>query len=139
MSQFSVVTNNPNAEFGRAPGATIKVATQGGTNGFHATAYEFIRNTSLNAIGYFAPTGGVKPKFNRNQFGVNFGGPILKDKLFYFVDYEGFRQVVTPVAFASLPLFNERRGIMNVDVQDPYNGTVYKAGTSILNRPTSRP
>lgn len=139
VSQFSVVTNNPNAEFGRAPGATINVATRGGTNTFHATVYEFIRNTSLNAIGYFAPTGGVKPKFNRNQFGVNFGGPILKDKLFYYVDYEGFRQVVTPVAFASLPLASERAGMLNVDVQDPYSGTVYKANTSIFSSPNISP
>lgn len=139
VSQFSVVTNNMNAEFGRAPGATVNVATRGGTNGFHATVYEFIRNTSLNAIGYFAPTGGVKPKFNRNQFGVNFGSPLRKDKLFYFVDYEGFRQVLTPVAFASLPLASERSGILNVDVQDPYTGTVYKAGTSVLNSPNISP
>ena len=93
----------------------------------------------MNAVGYFAPSGGVKPKFNRNQFGVNFGGPILKDKLFYFVDYEGFRQVVTPVAFASLPLLSERNGTLNVDVQDPYSGTVYKAGANVLTSPNISP
>ena len=139
VAQFGVITNNMNAEYGRGPGATVNVATRGGTNRFHATAYEFIRNTSLNAIGYFAPTGGIKPQFNRNQFGGNFGGPILKDRLFYFVDYEGFRQVVTPVAFASLPTYNERQGILAVDVQDPYNGTIYTRGKSILSSPNISP
>jgi len=139
VSQFSVVTNSMNAEYGRGPGATVNVATRGGTNQFHATVYEFIRNTKLNAIGYFAPTGGKKPQFNRNQFGINFGGPLLENKLFYFVDYEGFRQVVTPVAFASLPLDSERRGILNVDVQDPFSKQVYSAGTSILTSPNISP
>jgi hypothetical protein len=139
VSQFSVVTNSMNAEYGRGPGATINVATRGGTNSFHATAYEFIRNTKLNAVGYFAPTGGVKPQFNRNQFGGNFGGPIRKDKLFYFVDYEGFRQVVTPVAFASLPLASERNGIFKVDVRDPFSNMVYHAGDSVLTSPNISP
>ena len=66
--------------------------------------YEFIRNTDLNAAGFFKPTHRrqhrhhrplPKPTFNRNQFGVNFGGPILKDKLFFFLDYEGFRQMLS--------------------------------------------
>ena len=75
-------------------------------NQVHATLYEFLRNTDLNAAGFFKPnivsnTGKVtpfkKPTFNRNQFGMNFGGPILRDKLFYFLDYEGFRQTLTPL------------------------------------------
>ncbi len=139
VAQFSVITNSMNAEYGRGPGAAVNVATRGGTNRFHATVYEFIRNTNLNAIGYFAPTGGTKPQFNRNQFGANFGGPLIKDRLFYFVDYEGFRQVVSPVAFASLPTAKERQGILGVDVQDPYNGAIYTRGTSILNSPNISP
>src|ERR1700753_13395 len=105
VSQWNVVTNNENAEYGRSSGATINVASASGTNRFHRTLYEFIRNTDLKAAGYFKPTvvgntGNVvpfqKPTFNRNQFGVNFGGPIRKDKLFYFVDYEGFPQTLEP-------------------------------------------
>src|SRR3984885_13177677 len=92
VAQFQVVTDNENAEYGRSSGATINVASQSGTNRLHATVWEFLRNTDLNAAGYFKPTvvGGAgnivpfqKPTFNRNQFGGNFGGPILKDKLFY--------------------------------------------------------
>jgi len=91
VAQFQVVTNNESAEYGRSSGATVNVATASGSNRIHATAYEFIRNTDLNATGYFKPTtisntGAVTPfkksTFNRNQFGGNFGGPIIKDKLF---------------------------------------------------------
>ena len=112
VSQWNVVTNNENAEYGRSSGATINVASASGTNRFHGALWEFLRNTDLNAAGYFKPTivgntGNVipfqKPTFNRNQFGVNFGGPILKDKLFYFVDYEGFRQTLKPLNVLTLP------------------------------------
>src|SRR6202008_2015077 len=103
VAQFQVVTDNESAEYGRSSGATVNVASQSGTNRFHATAYEFIRNTDLNAPGFFKPTlvgsSGIsfpfqKPTFQRNQYGINVGGPILKDKLFFFLDYEGFRQIL---------------------------------------------
>src|SRR6266478_5165372 len=140
VAQFQVVTNNESAEYGRSSGATVNVASSSGTNRFHATVYEFIRNTDLNAAGYFKPTtvGGTgnvipfqKPTFNRNQFGVNFGGPILKDKLFYFVDYEGFSQTLKPLSVFTLPTQNELNGILVVPVQNPITGVVYPAGTAI--------
>ena len=107
VAQFNVVTNNESAEYGRSSGATINVASNAGTNAFHATVYEFLRNTALNATGFFKPTntGGSgivvpfkKPTFNRNQFGFNVGGPVVRDKLFFFLDYEGFRQVLKPLS-----------------------------------------
>jgi hypothetical protein len=140
VAQFQIVTNNESAEYGRSSGATINVASASGTNKFHATVYEFIRNTDLNAAGYFKPTltgssGNVvpfkKPTFNRNQFGVNFGGPIIKDKLFYFVDYEGFRQVLKPLSVNTVPTTNELNGKLVVAVQNPITGQVYPAGTTI--------
>ena len=140
VAQWEVVTNNESAEYGRSSGATVNVASASGTNHFHATAYEFIRNTDLNAAGYFKPTivgntGNTvpfqKPTFNRNQFGVNFGGPILKDKLFYFVDYEGFRQTLKPLNVLTLPTQNELNGILVVPVENPITGVVYPAGTAI--------
>jgi hypothetical protein len=140
VAQWEVVTNNESAEYGRSSGATVNVASSSGTNRFHATAYEFIRNTDLNAAGYFKPTivgntGNTvpfeKPTFNRNQFGVNFGGPILKDKLFYFVDYEGFRQILKPLNVLTLPTQNELNGILVVPVENPITGVVYPAGTAI--------
>jgi hypothetical protein len=140
VAQFQVVTDNESAEYGRSSGATINVASQSGTNRFHATAYEFIRNTALNAAGFFKPTlvgnTGIsvpfkKPTFNRNQFGVNFGGPIIKDKLFYFVDYEGFRQVLKPLSVLTLPTQNELNGILVVPVKNATTGVVYPANTPI--------
>src|SRR5271156_5950095 len=140
VAQFQIVTNNESAEYGRSSGATINVASASGTNRFHATVYEFIRNTDLNAAGYFKPTlvgtsGNVvpfqKPTFNRNQFGVNFGGPIVKDKLFYFVDYEGFRQVLKPLTVLTLPTQNELNGVLVVPVQNPLTGEIYPANTPI--------
>ena len=140
VAQFQVVTDNESAEYGRSSGATINVASQSGTNRFHATLYEFIRNTALNAPGFFKPltvsnTGATvpfkKPTFNRNQYGVNFGGPILKDKLFFFLDYEGFRQVLKPLSVLTLPTQNELNGILVVPVKNATTGVVYPANTPI--------
>src|ERR1700733_13129272 len=119
VAQFSIVTHNESAEYGRSSGATINVGAASGTNQYHATLYEFLRNTDLNADGFFKPnvvsnTGSVtpfkKPAFNRNQFGMNFGGPILRDRLFYFLDYEGFRQTLTPLTVLTLPTQDELNG-----------------------------
>ena len=139
VSQWQIVTNNSNAEYGRSSGATINVASQAGSNNFHATLYEFIRNTDLNAAGYFKPTltgtlGPVpfqKPTFNRNQFGMNFGGPIIKNKLFFFVDYEGFRQTLKPLGVFTLPTQNELNGQLVVPVKNPITGQTYAAGQQI--------
>jgi hypothetical protein len=140
VAQFQVVTDNESAEYGRSSGATINVASQSGTNKFHATLYEFIRNTSLNAAGFFKPltvgstgitTPFKKPTFNRNQYGVNFGGPIVKDKLFFFLDYEGFRQVLKPLSVLTLPTQNELNGILVQPVRNPLTGATYAAGTQI--------
>jgi len=140
VAQFQVVTNNESAEYGRSSGATINVASQSGTNKFHGTIYEFIRNTDLNAAGFFKPTliGGTgittpfkKPVFNRNQYGINVGGPIIKNKLFFFLDYEGFRQVLKPLSVLTLPTQNELNGILVVPVKNATTGTVYPANTAI--------
>ena len=146
VAQFQVVTNNESAEYGRSSGATINVASRGGSNHFHATAYEFFRNTDLNAPGFFKPTlngtSGIsvpfkKPTFNRNQYGVNFSGPLTvprlntRDRLFYFVDYEGFRQVLKPLSVFSLPTQNELNGVLVVPVRNPLTGKVYAPGTVI--------
>ncbi len=140
VAQWNVVTNNENAEYGRGSGATINVASASGTNSFHATAYEFLRNTDLNAAGFFKPTlvssagGSVpfkKPTFNRNQYGLNFGGPIVKDKVFFFLDWEGFRQTLKPLTTLTLPTQNELNGILVVPVRNPVTGAMYSAGTAL--------
>jgi hypothetical protein len=133
VAQFQVVTDNETAEYGRSSGATINVASQSGSNKLHATLYEFLRNTDLNAPGFFKPTTGTvpfhKPTLDRNQFGFNVGGPILKDRLFYFVDYEGFRQTLTPLSVLTLPTQTELNGVLAVDVRNPLTGVYTFAGT----------
>ncbi len=140
VAQFNVVTNNESAEYGRSSGATINVASASGTNAFHGIVYDFFRNTDLNAAGFFKPTlvssAGIsvpfqKPVFRRNQFGMNFGGPIKKDKLFFFLDYEGFRQDLSPLYVLTLPTQNEINGILVVPVTNPLTGVTYPAGTAI--------
>jgi outer membrane receptor protein involved in Fe transport len=140
VADFNVVTNNESAEYGRSSGATVNVASRSGTNEFHGTLYEFLRNTDLNAAGFFKPTlvgtTGTdvpfqKPAFNRNQFGMNFGGPILKNRLFFFLDYEGFRQTLKPLYVYTLPTQNEINGILVVPVKNPLTGITYPAGTAI--------
>src|SRR5207248_9099017 len=93
VAEFQVVTNNESAEYGRAAGATINVAYASGTNQLHLSLWEFVRNTSLNAVGFFRPRVGNVFPFHRNQFGGAVGGPIVKNHAFFFLDYEGFRQI----------------------------------------------
>ena len=93
--------------------------------------WEFNRNTVLNAQGFFKPVGGGSLPFNQNQFGGAFGGPIIKDKLFFFADYEGFRRVSHPIQFATLPttaMDNGDFSAYNVPIANPINGTTYSNG-----------
>jgi hypothetical protein len=92
IQEFKVQTNNLGPEYGRFAGGVINLTTKFGTNQFHGSFYEFIRNKVLNANDYFDNRNGVlRPPFTQNQFGVNGGGPIKRDKLFFFGAYEGFR------------------------------------------------
>ena len=131
VAEFQVVTNNMSAEYGRSAGATINVAYASGTNRFKGSAWEFLRDERLNATGAFKPITGVKPPLNRNQFGFVFGGPIVQNRAFFFVDYEGFRQTRENVAFSTIPNLRQRQGILSVDVRDPRTGALYPAGTPI--------
>ncbi|GAC1355976.1 MAG: hypothetical protein NVSMB3_01780 [Acidobacteriaceae bacterium] len=113
-------TDNYSAEYGRASGAVINVSTRRGSNEFHGKAYDYLRNTNLNAIGPFQPAKGVKQTFIRNQFGGTLGGPIYKDHTFFFVDYEGLRQIFrNPVTTVTLPNAEQRQGIFLLHYKDP--------------------
>lgn len=134
LAEFRVITSNFSAEYGRVGGGVVNAVLRSGTNHIHGTAYEFLRNTDLNAIGYVfgaRPATFVQPTFHRNQFGVTIGGPIIKDKLFFFGDYEGFRQTQGYLNFYSVPSSNDRLGILPVTVVNPLTGAVYPAGTKI--------
>ena len=89
ISEFRIITSNFDAEYGEYSGGQISVVTKSGTNEFHGNAFDFLRNTDLDARNYFSPTRGT---FQQNQFGGTLGGPIRKDKLFFFLDYQGTRQ-----------------------------------------------
>jgi outer membrane receptor protein involved in Fe transport len=128
VEEFKVQTNNFSAEYGRAGGAVINATFRSGTNDFHGTAWEFNRNTSLNATGFFKPSSGVKPELSRNQYGGVFGGPILRNRSFFFVNYEGFRQTSSTVTFASVPTMAQRQGIMGRPITNPLTGAVYADG-----------
>lgn len=129
VGEFRVVTNNFSAEYGRAGGAAVIVAYRTGTNRLHFTAWEFLRNKALNAVGFFKPVTGEKPDMKQNQFGISGGGPILKNRLFYFADYEGLRRKLSELMYASLPSAPMRQGeFPGVALRNPYDGTPYPDG-----------
>jgi hypothetical protein len=131
LAEFKVITSNYSAEYGRVGGAVVNAVMKSGANQFHGTAYEFVRNTSLNAGGYEFSQPFIKPPLQRNQFGATIGGPIVKNKLFFFGDYEGFRQLQRYNNFDSLPTPSLSEGLLPVTVRDPLTGTVYPANTQI--------
>ncbi len=125
VSEYRVATDNYSAEYGRASGAVVNATIRSGTNNYHGSLWEFVRNTELNAVGFFKPLGGVKPVFQQNQFGATGGGRIIRDKLFFFVDYEGLRRVQRALTFATIPT-----GFANLGtaVKNPYTGAIYSDG-----------
>ena len=127
VEQFKVQTNNFSAEYGRTGGAVINASMRSGTNAFHGTGWEFNRNTKLNAEGFFHPTSG-KPKFDRNQFGFVLGGPIARNRTFFFTDYEGFRQTTKVPTFASIPTDAMRAGSLGKAIFNPLTGETYADG-----------
>ena len=132
LAEFKVITSNFSAEYGRVGGGVINAALRSGTNQFHGTGYEFLRNTALNAAGFiFVPSTFHKPTLQRNQFGATIGGPIIKNRLFFFADYEGYRQLQRYLNFDSIPTLNDRLGSLPVPVYDPLNKAVYPANQPI--------
>ncbi len=131
VAEFKVETNNTSAEYGRGGGAQIVAVSKRGTNQFRGDLWEFVRNTRLNAGGFFRPTSGVKPTLTRHQFGGALGGPILRSRTFFFFDAEVFRQVTKSPIFSTLPTLNDRVGNFSVPVQNPLTGEVFPANTPI--------
>jgi hypothetical protein len=130
LAQFKVVTVLPSAEYGRSSGAVINAAFKSGTNEFHGSAWEFLRNTELNAVGFFKPATG-KPLLQRNQFGATLGGPIVKNRAFFFANYEGFRELQKFPSFSSIPSLADRLGNFTAAVRNPLTGEVFPANTPI--------
>src|SRR6266446_4444699 len=143
IEEFRVLTNTFDAEYGRNSGSVVNVITKSGTNSFHGNMYEFFRNTVLNANPYcLAAVDGVtcdKPQSNQNQFGGTVGGPIVKDRTFFFISYEGRRVrqgITSPLVF--VPTASERpsatQAFSDFSSESPFPGVL---GTAfpLLNRP----
>ena len=110
IQEFETLTNTYGAQYG-GNGAVVNAATKSGTNGFHGSAYEFLRNSDLDARGFFDLKS--PPPFRRNQFGGSVGGPVKKDKAFFFVNYEGIRQLLGETKVATVPDAAAHTGIVN--------------------------
>jgi hypothetical protein len=110
VEQFAVVTSNYPADFGRSSGGVINAITRTGSNKFHGSVYEYLRNSALDARNFFDS---IKPPFRRNQFGAAVGGPIRKDKTFFFVNYEGLRQSLGMTHVDTVPSTAARSGILS--------------------------
>ncbi|MCZ2151461.1 MAG: carboxypeptidase regulatory-like domain-containing protein, partial [Bryobacterales bacterium] len=127
ISEFKVQTGLAPAEFGKGGGTIVNVVTRSGSNNYHGSAYEFLRNNAFDARPYFSS---AKSPLKLNQFGGALGGPIKTDKLFFFGNYEGLRQRTA----GSPPLYrvfsdNERAGIFSTAVKDPFTGIPFPNAT----------
>ena len=110
MREFNVVTDTYGAQYGKRPGAQVSILTSSGTNQFHGSVYEFLRNSALDARNFFDQ--GSVPPFERNEFGAALGGPIQRDKTFVFGNYEGFRQRLGLSNVTLVPDNNARLGYL---------------------------
>lgn len=131
IAEFRIITNNFNAEYGNFSGGQINVVTKSGANKLSGNLFEFLRNTDLDAKNYFSPARGV---FIQNQFGGTVGGPIKKDKVFFFADYQGTRQIVGATQNFPVPSDADRTGDLSDQADallasDPANDGQGVAGT----------
>jgi|HubBroStandDraft_6_1064221.scaffolds.fasta_scaffold11702_2 hypothetical protein len=111
IGEFKVQTNNLGPEWGRVAGGVLNLSTKSGSNAFHGEAYEYIRNKVLNTSDWFSNNSGLaQPAYTQNQFGGNFGGRVIRDKSFFFFQYEGFRQRFGQTFTATVPTAAERGG-----------------------------
>ncbi|MCC6587493.1 MAG: TonB-dependent receptor [Bryobacterales bacterium] len=110
VREFKIQTNMFAADQGRNSGATVNVITKSGSNDWHGTAYEFLRNDKLDARNYFAPTNFNKPAFRQKQFGANLGGKIIPNKVFFFANYEGYRRRQERPSVGTVPTAAMRQG-----------------------------
>jgi hypothetical protein len=133
VQEFSVQTSVATAEFGRGTGGQVNIVTKSGTNQFHGTAFEYLRNSVLDAADFFTNKNRfTKNPLHRNQYGGTFGGPVLKDKLFFFASYEGFRQVFPQVSSTRVPTAAER-----ATVTDPISKSLLQFWPAPNFTPTS--
>lgn len=122
IQEFKLEINSPPAEFGRFNGGVINLTTKSGTNDFHGAGFEFLRNEALNARNFFAPATAAnpnKPVFRRNQYGFAVGGPIIKERTFFFGDFQGTRQSIGRVLTSNVPTLAQRGGDFSANLGAP--------------------
>ena len=130
IQEFKLQTNSYSAEFGRGAGAVVNVAIKSGTNQFHGTLFEFFRNDNIEANNFFNNRAGVrKPEYRQNQFGGTLGGPIVREKLFLFGDYQGTRVRRASTANSLVPTMLERRGDFSQSFVGGAVPTIYDPST----------
>jgi hypothetical protein len=142
IQEFKVVTSPYSAEYGRSPGAAISVTTKSGTNAFHGGAYDYYRNDKFDSNTFFneefRTDRGLselpKPANDQNQYGAHLGGPIVKDKAFFFLDFEGTRITRGVTRITRVPTLDERRGVFGSAVRDPLTGLPFPNNTIPSNR-----
>ncbi len=128
IDEFRVEVNSYSAEFGRSNGGIIMVNQKSGSNQVHGTLFEFLRNEALNARNLFATGASTKPRFRRNQYGFVLGGPIQKNRTFFFTAWQGTRLDTGVVRTSTVPTLAERSGIFNVPIYDPASTAQTAAG-----------
>jgi len=132
IREFEVITSLPDASFGRAGGAQVNVITRSGTNDLRGSAHEFLRTRAFNARNYFAPDGEPAPAYERHQFGVSLGGPVVADRVFFFADYEGTRQTEGVTRVTNVPTLAERVGTFSTSAfgvpRNPLTGQPFENG-----------
>lgn len=135
IQEFKIESNSPPAEFGRFNGGVVNLTTKSGSNAFRGTLFEFTRHEALNARNFFASRNPVKPKFRRNQFGGVLGGPIRRDRTFFFLDYQGQRQTIGRTVISTVPTVLQRQGIFTEStggrvpaIYDPSTTTLVAGG-----------
>jgi hypothetical protein len=127
VQEFVMMNSTAPAQYGSG-GAFVNVVTRSGTNRFHGTAYEYLRNNDFDARNYFDVSAGPPP-FHQNQFGASLGGPIRKNKVFFFANYEGFRQLVPDDLYNLVPTSSQESGDFSADTQQLYNPYVLDSTT----------
>ncbi len=130
IQEFTIEANNVPAEFGRFNGGVVNVTTRSGTNTFHGSLFEYLRNEDLNARNYFARPPASKPEYRRNLYGGTIGGPVLHDRLFFFGDYQGIRQAIGVVRTSTIPTLAERQGVFTGVAK------IYDPATTVFNNAT---
>src|SRR3954466_9140558 len=116
IQEFKIESNATPAEFGRFNGGVVNLTTRSGGNTVRGTAFESLRNETLNARNYFAPSPAAKPEFRRNQFGGVVGGPVVRDHTFFFADYQGQQQSIGRTVISTVPTLLQRQGIFTESI-----------------------